>query len=293
MSSPLPKGCDGSSGTAIPALLGFFPKSIELKRKKKNKQWNEFRNAHFCSASWKRFEISFALNNSSNCPLKPMGQGLPELLHYAQELLGGLDSWEALCFECFRRAAGVTKCLPMTWNAATMGHKGSTHLQLLRPLRFGGCASLLALPLRFGADALPLGHWDRWLRGSFGQRLLLCWHRWLLLWGRAGGPALLGCPQAPGRGRLLLGRCRRLSRGRCPLRGCCQLVPWGAARGLLWRGQRHRGRVRQAPFQQPLGLAVQTQPFVFLQDTERKRCVRNRCQRGLPFSGAQQRRASR
>lgn len=153
------------------------------------------------------------------------------------------------------------------------------HLLLLCPRRLGGCPALLALHLRFGGCTLPLRHGALRSSGrlwsSFGQRLFPCWHRGLLLsWGRAWGPALLSSPEAPcGRG-LPLGGCGRL--GGCR-HGCSLLlansrwlVPWGAGGWLLWGRQWHRGRVAEAAFEQPLSLAVQAQPFVLLQNTERK-----------------------
>lgn len=173
------------------------------------------------------------------------------------------------------------------WSPGMLGARRSlrTHLLLLRPRCLGGCPALLALHLRFGGHTLALRRGalrsSGRFRGSFGQRLFLCRCRGLLLcWGRARGPALLGSPEAPcGRG-LPLGGCRRLGGRR---RGCFllldggrRLVPWGASGRLLWGRQRHRGRVAEAAFEQPLSLAVQAQPFVLLQNRERKSSVQTR-----------------
>lgn len=158
-------------------------------------------------------------------------------------------------------------------------HAPRAHLLLLCPQRLGGYPALLALHLRFGGRTLPLRHGalrsSARLWSSFGQQLFLCWQWGLLLsWGRARGPALLSSPEGPcGRGLSLRG-CGRLGgcrHGRSLLLASGRwLVPWGACGWLLWGRQRHRGRVAEAAFEQPLSLAVQAQPFVLLQNTERK-----------------------
>lgn len=163
-----------------------------------------------------------------------------------------------------------------------------THLLLLRPRRLGECLALLALHLWFGGHALPL--WSNALRsfgrlrGSFGQGFFLCQHRGLLFcrrlglllrWGRAGSPALLRSPEAPGGRGLLLGGCRRLGGhgcrcGRSLLAGGRRLMPRGAGGWRLRGRQWHWGGVAEAAFEQPLSLAVQAQPFVLLQKNRRK-----------------------
>lgn len=164
------------------------------------------------------------------------------------------------------------------------GRTLTAHLVLLQPWRLGGSPDLLALCLRFGGCAFPL--WRRTLgssgrlRGSLGQQLFLCRHRGLLLhWSRARGLALLGGAKTLcGRGLPFWG-CRRLS-GRW--RGCSLLLAgswWpvlrGAAGRLLWGRQRHRGRVAEAAFKQPLGLAVQAQPFILLKKQRKEKFSSN------------------